>query len=144
MKPRLFVVDTNVVVAGLITAQAASPTAVVLDAMLDGRLLYLLSPALLREYRAVLLRPRLTRVHGLNEMEIDALLTEITANAIWRDPVDDAVNSAPDPQDDHLWALLASDSAAVLVTGDRLLLEKPRPGSSIVTPAGCLEIFGNE
>lgn len=34
--------------------------------------------------RAVVLRPKLARAHGLNETEIDALLTEITANALWR------------------------------------------------------------
>lgn len=60
---RLFIVDTNVLVAGLITSQPSSPTAQVLDAMLDGRLFYLLSPALLREYRQVLLRPQLMRLH---------------------------------------------------------------------------------
>lgn len=142
MTPRLFIIDTNVVVAGLITAQASSPTAIVLDAMLDGRVLYLLSPALLREYRAVLLRPKLAQVHGLDEAEVDTFLVEIAANAIWREPVDDAANPAPDPQDAHLWALLAGEPAAILVTGDRLLLENPRPGSSIVTPSSCLELSG--
>ncbi len=44
MTPRLSIIDTNVLVAGLITSQPSSPTVQVLDAMLDGRLLYLLSP----------------------------------------------------------------------------------------------------
>jgi polysaccharide export outer membrane protein len=47
----LWVVDTNVLVAALLTAQADSPTARTLDAMLDGSLMFLLSPALLAEYR---------------------------------------------------------------------------------------------
>lgn len=133
--PRMFIVDTNVVVAGLITTQAGSPTAQLLDAMLDGRLIYLLSADLLREYRAVVLRPRIARAHGLNETEIDTLLTEITANALWRDPPADALHQAPDPRDSHLWALLACEPSAVLVTGDRLLQENPRPGSSVISPA---------
>jgi hypothetical protein len=53
MTPRLSIIDTNVLVAGLITSQPSSSTVQVLDAMLDGRLLYLLSPALLGEYRHV-------------------------------------------------------------------------------------------
>ena len=43
------VVDTNVVVAALLTADAAAPPARILDGMLGGRFLYLLSPALLAE-----------------------------------------------------------------------------------------------
>lgn len=138
---RLFIIDTNVLVAGLITSDAASPTAVILDAMLSGSLPYLLSPALLEEYRAVLLRPKLRRTHGLTETQIDTLLTEIVANAIWREPPNDAVHPAPDPGDDHLWALLANDSSCVLVTGDRLLLENPRPGSAVVSPSECSHFF---
>jgi predicted nucleic acid-binding protein len=82
MSLRLFIIDTNVLVAGLITGDPASPAARIQDAMLGGGLPYLLSPALLEEYRAVLLRPKLRRAHGLTEIEIDTLLTEIVANAI--------------------------------------------------------------
>ena len=68
---RLWVVDTNVLVAAVLTAQVDSPTARTLGAMLDGSLMFLLSPALLAEYRAVLLRPRLVQRHGLAEVEVD-------------------------------------------------------------------------
>ena len=142
MTPRLFIVDTNVPVAGLISSRPASPTVRVLDAMLEGRLLYLLSPALLREYRLVLVRTKLARVHGLGEAEIDRLLTELTSNAVWRDPSPDAMESAPDPGDEHVWALLAGEPAAILVTGDRLLLEHPRSGSSVITPSACIGLMG--
>lgn len=135
---RLFIIDTNVLVAGLISSEPTSPTAKILDAMLEGGFLYVVSPALLAEYRAVLLRPKLRHAHGVTEAEIDTLLTEIAANALWREPGADAKHEAPDPGDDHLWALLASEPRAVFVTGDRLLLEKPWPGSSIITPAGCV------
>jgi len=139
MKPSLFIIDTNVLVAGLITTKADSPTAIILDAMLNGRLLYLLSHELLFEYRSVLLRPKLASAHGLDETETDILLTELTANAIWCEPAADSLHSAPDPQDNHLWALLACEPTAVLVTGDRLLLENPRPGSAVILPAGCIQ-----
>lgn len=134
MSTRVFIVDTNVLVAGLITAERQSPTAQILDAMLSGEIFYLLSSELAQEYRDVLLRPSLTRLHGLNETEIDQVMTEITANAIWRDPPVDTIHMPPDPRDAHLWSLLAFDPTAVLITGDLRLLENPRPQSSIISP----------
>jgi len=52
MTEAVFVIDTNVVAAGLITGSSRSPVALVLDAMLAGRLVILLSPPLLDEYRS--------------------------------------------------------------------------------------------
>ena len=135
MSLRIFIVDTNVLVAGLITSEARSPTAKILDAMLSGSLFYLLSAELLQEYRDVLLRPRLTRLHNLNELEIDQILTEIAANAIWRELKPCKYHPSPDPGDAHLWSLLSSEPTAVLITGDRLLIENPKPQSSIISPA---------
>lgn len=132
MSPPLFVVDTNVVVAGLITGSRHSPVALVLDAMLSGRLTFLLSPSLLEEYRLVLSRPRLTKLHGLADVEIDQLLVELTANAMWRDPK--SSSPTPDRGDDHLWALLNTNSGSILITGDRLLLENPPRRSSVISP----------
>jgi putative PIN family toxin of toxin-antitoxin system len=135
----VFVVDTNVLVSGLIAEDRRGPVACILDAMLMGRLLYLVSPALLDEYRSVLLRPRLARLHGLAEPEIDTLLTELVSNAIWRETC--ATAAAPDPGDDHLWALLAAHPGSILVTGDALLLAHPPDSVTVVTPRTCAERF---
>lgn len=132
MTPAVFVVDTNVVAAGLITGSSRSPVALILDAMLSGTLAYLLSPALLDEYRTVLLRPKLAELHELSEQQVDHLLAELTANAIWREPRSAA--PAPDRGDDHLWALLAAYPGGILITGDRLLLENPPDGTSAISP----------
>ena len=121
MTPGPVVVDTNVVVAALLTADAAAPPAWLLDKMLAGRLLYLLSPALLAEYRCVLLRPSIRRRHGLTAPDVDLVLEELVANAIWREPAEGV--PAPEPGDDHLWALAGCYPGAALITGDRLLLE---------------------
>lgn len=131
---RLLIVDTNVLVAGLLTPRAESPTARLLDSMLDGSLFFLLSPALLAEYRAVLLRPRIAVAHGLAESDVDALLLEITANALWREPQAAEV-TAPDDGDAHLWALLACEVDAVLITGDALLLHAPLDGRAVIRPS---------
>lgn len=139
MTPAVFIVDTNVVVAGLITGSPRSPVAMILDAMLAGRLIYLFSPALLDEYRSVLLRPRLTRLHRLTDVEVDRVLVDLAANAIWREL--NPAAAAPDPGDDHRWALLSAFPGSLLVTGDRLLLENPPADSSVITPATCVERF---
>ena len=136
----LFIVDTNVLIAGLITTRAESPTVKIVDAMLGGNLIYLLSQELLQEYRTVLLRPKLLRLHGLNEQQIDCLLTEITANAIWHELPVVSTESVPDPGDRHLWDLLATEPAAILVTGDQLLFECPPQQSSVASPASCVEL----
>ena len=105
MKPPTAVIDTNIVVAGLLTADG-SPTARILDGMRQGAFPFLLSTALLAEYREVLLR-EIRKVHALSEREIDLLLTEIATHAIVREP--DAATGAPDPKDNHLWALTLSE-----------------------------------
>jgi putative PIN family toxin of toxin-antitoxin system len=137
MTPQVFVVDTNVLIASLITKDAQSPVARIVDHMLSGAMLYLLSPALLDEYRAVLLRSKIRKLHGLTEGEVDALLTDLVANAIWRDP--EPVSPAPDPGDDHLWALLAGQTGSVLITGDHLLIEHPPDWASVVSPRSYVE-----
>lgn len=126
------VVDTNVVVAGLLTARADAPTALVLDGMLSARFSFLLSLDLVAEYREVLLRPRITARHGLGEADVDVLLAAIVTTGILVDT--GASPSATDPGDDHLWALLHARPGVVLVTGDALLLASPPAHASVIAP----------
>lgn len=138
MSRRPAVVDTNVVVAGLLTRDAASPTARLLDGMLEGRFPFLLSVELLAEYRQVLLRPRIRRRHGLTAGEVDRLLQAIAYHAIVRDP---ATGSGGGGGDEHLFRLLGTDPVAVLVTGDRALLDDSPPGASVLRPRAYLELL---
>ena len=79
------IVDTNVVVAGLITRNDTSPVARILDGMLGAAFPFVLSEALLAEYRAVLVRPVLRKLHGLTVAEVEAILTDLaTAHGRWR------------------------------------------------------------
>jgi putative PIN family toxin of toxin-antitoxin system len=139
MTPAVFVVDTNVVAGGLITARGGSPVAVVLDAMVSGSLVYLLSLEVLAEYRSVLLRPKLVERHGLTESEVDRLLVELAANAMWREPEGGA--RAPDRGDDHLSALLAAYPGSVLVTGEGLLPDNPPTPGAVISPRTCVDRF---
>lgn len=137
-----FVVDTNVLAAGLITGDRTSPVARLVDDMLSGALVYLLSSPLLDEYRNVLLRPKLIKLHGLSEEEIDALLTDLVANAVWRAP--EPAGPAPDPGDDHLWDLLNCHRGCILITGDLLLQERPPKEFSVISPRIYIERFAKD
>ena len=65
----LCIVDTNVLVAGLLTQDSHSPTGYLVDAMVEGSLPFLLSPALLLEYKEALARPKLSKLHKLTAQE---------------------------------------------------------------------------
>ena len=113
------VIDTNVVVAGVLTSQRDSPPAQILDGMLSRRFRYLLSAELLEEYRDALLRPRIQRRHRLSPAEVDVLLTDLAANALW---VEIPAGSGR-RNDEHLRELASSQPEALIVTGDIELAE---------------------
>lgn len=131
---KFFIIDTNVVVAGLLTSRSDSPVAQILDGMLAAAFAFVLSEALLSEYRAVLLRPKLARLHGLTADEVDSLLTDIARHAIVLVPSSGPSTIAPDPGDQLLWNLLATRDDLVLVTGDKLLLGDPAMQERIIQP----------
>lgn len=133
MTSRLWVVDTNVVVAGILAAQADAPPVRVLDRMLDGALRFAVSVELLAEYRTVLLRAKIRARHGMAVSEIDAVLEALATNAVVAD-ISHRCEAAPDPGDNHLWRLLAETAAAGLITGDALLLKGPSAGVRVLTP----------
>jgi uncharacterized protein len=126
------IVDTNVVLAGLLTRNAASPVARMLDGMLAATFPFVVSEALLAEYHAVLVRPALRKLHGLSVMDVEALLTDIAQHAIVLVPV--AAAPAPDPGDQLLWNLLAARDDLLLVTGDKTLLRDAGMHLRVVTP----------
>ena len=138
MRRRPAIIDTNVVVAGLLTADATAPTARIVDGMLRGVFPFALSVALLAEYRRVLSRERIRDRHGLTEDQIDGVLASIAANAIVRE-VGLSTLAAPDSGDQLLWDLLAGVPDAVLVTGDKRLIDEPPRGRSVLFPASFLD-----
>lgn len=128
------VVDTNVVVAGLLTANATSPVARILDGMLAAAFPFVVSEALLAEYRTVLVRPNLRKLHGLTVDEIESILTDLAQHAIVSNPPRSAAPPAPDPGDQLLWDLLAARADLLLVTGDRLLLQDSGMQGRVIAP----------
>jgi predicted nucleic acid-binding protein len=134
---RPVIVDTNVVVAGLLTADEASPGARILDGMLAGAFPFVVSEALLAEYHCVLMRPRVCKFHGLGLTQVETILTDIAQHAIVLAPVDAA--AAPEPGDQLLWDLLAARDDLVLVTGDKLLQQDATMPGRIMSPQAFLE-----
>ncbi|MBK6788309.1 MAG: putative toxin-antitoxin system toxin component, PIN family [Betaproteobacteria bacterium] len=143
MSRQAVVVDTNVVVAGLLTGNAASPVARILDGMLAATFPFVVSEALLAEYRTVLVRPALRKLHGLTVAEVEALLTDIAQDAIvpvpMAVPVAPAAQPAPDPGDQGLRDLLAARADLLLATGDKALLADRGMQPRVVTPLSFVE-----
>ncbi len=137
-----FIIDTNVVVAGLLTAPADSPVVRILDGMLSAAFAFVVSEALLAEYRAVLMRPRLCKLHGLSEAEVDAILTDMARHAIVLVPVSSGETPrVPDAGDQFLWDLLAARADLVLVTGNKLLLQDEVMQRRVILPQAFVAQF---
>ena len=132
MSRQAVIVDTNVVVAGLLTGNEASPVVRILDGMLAAAFPFVVSEALLAEYRTVLVRPNLRKLHGLTVAEVETLLTDIAQRAIVLVPV--AAAPAPDPGDQLLWNLLAARADLLLVTGDKRLLQGAGMQGRVISP----------
>ena len=135
------IVDTNVVVAGLLTGNDMSPalanSARILDGMLAAAFPFVVSEALLAEYRTVLVRPGLRKLHGLTVAEVETLLTDIAQHAIVLAPV--AAPPAPDPGDQLLWELLAARADLLLVSADKGLQRGAGMQSRVVSPQYFVE-----
>ena len=126
------IIDTNVIVAGLLSTQVEAPTVRILDGMLAAEFASVVSSQLLAEYRDVLCRPKLRKLHGLSAEEIETVLTELALHAIVLTAA--PALPAPDPGDQHLWGLLAVRDDLVLITGDARLQESTDWPQRILSP----------
>lgn len=107
--------------------------------MLAAQFGFLLSEELLGEYRKVLLRPAIQKRHGLGPDEVDAILTQIVLNCLWREAA--AEEHAGLGSDAHLGALLATEPGSILVTGDQALIESPPAFAEVVSPRNFLKLL---
>ncbi|MEO5882413.1 MAG: PIN domain-containing protein [Caldimonas sp.] len=116
------IVDTNVVVAGFPTEGNALPVARILRGMQAAAFTFVVSEPLLAEYREVLARPNVCRLHGLAAEAVAMLVDDLARHATVLAPASASAPAAPDPGDQMLWDLLAARADLVLVTGDNRLL----------------------
>ena len=125
---RLWVVDTNVVVSGLLNPH--SPSACVLDAVLDGRLKLVYDARILAEYRDVLHRPRLKLAPAKITAFLNGLQSQMTVT-----PRPLAV-TGPDADDIVFVEAALATTDKTIVTGN--LADYPPEilhGARVLTPA---------
>ena len=152
LEGRVAVVDTNVVVSALIGRSSDAPPARILDAMLGGRMPFVLSLDLLAEYRGVLCRPFAVARHGLSEAEVDEILQALALSAIespsdvsspeTAEGIPTGVQSIPtsvEEQDAHVARLVLSMPGAALVSGDRDLQRALEGHCALAKPAEFAE-----
>jgi len=130
--PTPIIVDTNIVVAGLITRDATGPTATVLDGLLSGQVRALMSSALVDEYRRVLLRPKLRQLHGLSAEGVETILAGLAQHATFIEP--EPVELPENPGDAHVVSIIHAWPEALLITGDAALARLVANWAPTLTP----------
>lgn len=130
------VIDTNVLVAGLLSSTGASYQ--ILKAIPENKVDYLVSVALFLEYEAVLKRKSLLTEAGMTVADIDHVLNMLANHAIatkvyylWRPQL-------RDPNDDMLLELAVSGNAKAIVTFNQKDFSAAKPlfgNIQILTPA---------
>jgi putative PIN family toxin of toxin-antitoxin system len=125
------VLDTNVIVSGLLTPQGAPGQLLRLHA--EGAFDLVVSPSLLEELFDVLERPHVMLLHE-RDLILDHLRSEATI------VVDKAARhpTIPTDPDDVFLLDLAVNSAAILVTGDRAL-QRLAATALVLSPRALVE-----
>ena len=133
------VADTNVFVSAALGRSPQAPSVRIINAALDGRVEFVMSPALLAEIADVLARPRIRKRISAEDVSWSSA-TSWLRNLTFADPANPP-SVCRDPDDDYLVALTLTASADVLVSGDDDLLavEPERAGVEVLTPRQLIE-----
>ena len=133
------VLDTNVVISGLINPQG--PPGSILKALKDGRFILVTSQAINEEILEVMDRPRLRDKYGLADHMFDiAFILWERAEVIAKPPT---VKASKDPDDNKFLEAALGGLAHYVVTGDikDLLSLVEYEGIRIVSPEQFLTII---
>lgn len=132
MKTFYAVFDTNVLVSALMSKHADSLTVLLLDYVLDGRIVLLYNEDIINEYKDVLHRDKF----HFNDEQIDALL-DLIRTGLYFDPTASQETFA-DEDDRVFYEVALSKEEGYVVTGNT----KHFPKSPIVvTPAEMMQII---
>ena len=127
------VLDTNVLVAGLLSA--TGPPGWIVEAVITGDLDLALDMAIRQEYEEVLRRPEF----GFPTPRVETLLAAIDRLALWVAAVPPWPAALPDPDDEPFLAVAAATGSA-LVTGNlRHFPARSRRGVAVLTPRELVE-----
>ncbi len=126
------VFDTNVLVSALMSRRADSPTVVLLDYVLDGRIVLLFNEEILSKYNEVLHRTKF----GFSNERIQAVI-DLVKTGMQLDPTV-SNEDFTDPDDRVFYEVALRKDDAYMVTGNL----KHFPKSPIVvTPAEMIKIM---
>ena len=134
--PPSAIIDTNVLVAGVITRNPRSASAAIVDALLAGRLTHFASQESLSEVRNVL--QVLRSYHHFTDDEIEEFCLGLELNSSLLQSTVTVSPTVPRDPTDAKWLALAKQSDAdYLLTNDRRHLLRLRHfgRTQIVTPA---------
>ena len=122
------VLDTNVIISGIFFS---GPQAKILAAWADGGFELVASVDILAEYRQVA-----ERLHKkYSSIDINSILDLVTRETRIVEPVPVPVSACDDPDDVKFLACALAGGAALIVTGDRALLDASGfRGLQVVTP----------
>jgi putative PIN family toxin of toxin-antitoxin system len=129
------VVDTNVVVSGLLSAQG--PPARVLDLVRNAELAMLIDDRILEEYRVVLARPKFRPAIHPAQAEAFLALCSLVAVPVLAAPLDIVY---PHAADAPFLEVAVAGHACALVTGN-VKHFPPTPGLRILAPTDFLEYY---
>ncbi len=129
------VIDPGVLIAALISPKGV-PRAL-LQAWIEGAFELIVSPKLLSELERVLKREKFRSYVGLRE--VSQYLGLLRRFATIAPDVEVTQKLSPDPDDDYLLALAASQSAFGLVSGDTHLTDLEQPQIPVLTPRAFLQ-----
>jgi putative PIN family toxin of toxin-antitoxin system len=134
------VVDPGVLVSAFISPRKAAP-ALLIDAVLDGKLDLIVSPLLISELTDVLMREKFA-AHAA-EGRATAYIAVLIDRA---EMVSDAPGSVrtDDPDDDYLLALAEAHAVEAVVSGDPHLLDAASSDLHVLTPRELVDRLGLE
>lgn len=130
MRAATVILDTNALLQGI--ARPTSPCRRILVLAQRRSIIPVLSTALLREYRTVLLHPKLReRMPSITREIVDLTLESLWYLGEKMDVSRIRFSYARDPSDEHLLALAIASQASALVTMDADLLSLARSRSDV-------------
>lgn len=133
MKTIIAVIDTNVLVSGMISNNPSSPTVGVLKCVDNKTIVPLFCDEILHEYDIVLHRKKF----NLPEDEINAVLEEVVALGLNSSRIT-SNEQFPDPKDVVFYEIALSKENSYLITGNIKHFPKV---DFVVTPAEIMKII---
>lgn len=128
------VYDTNILVSALLTSRNDSPTALLLDMVLEGRVILLYNRDIIAEYKDVLSRKKFS----FSQSDIESILSLVKLG-VELSPTN-SHEDFQDPDDTVFYEVALSKEGAYVVTGNRKHFPK---APMVVSPAEMLDIIIN-